>query len=51
MQFGAFSYTQLNTFPQSAKTSLEVLVSFATTQLPESSFSTHLHVKTKARNI
>jgi len=42
MYLGSFWCTQLNTFLQLAKTSLEVLVLFSTTYLRESSFSTLL---------
>jgi len=51
MQLGTSWCTQLNTFPLLAKTSLEVLVQFATTSLRESSSSTLLYIKTKARNL
>ena len=45
-----FWCAQLNTFPQTAKNALEILVPFATTYLSKIGFSTLLKMKTKVRN-
>ena len=51
MQLDTFWCMQLNASPQLAKAALQVLVPFATNNLCYSSFSTLLHVKSKARNL
>ena len=50
IQLDTFWCAHLQTFPQLAGRALEVLVSFATTYLCETGFSTLLHVNIKARN-
>ena len=50
MHLAAFWCAQLEMFPQLAKSSLNILVPFATTYLCESGFSTLVSIKTKPRN-
>lgn len=50
MQLDTFWCAQLNTFPQLAESTLEILVPFATTYFCETGFSTLVHIKTKDRN-
>jgi len=49
MKVDTFWCKQLNTFPNLAWTTLDVLVTFATNYC-ESAFSTLMHIKNKARN-